>query len=229
MILIIEGQLPNLNEYTRACRTNKFAGSAMKKHAEALISYYIEKQLKTQIKGSARLAFRWYEPNKKRDLDNICFAKKFILDALVKNGVIESDGWKGVVGFTDEFFVDAENPRIEVTIESAGGEMKELLTTSRRVKEALKSSDRARKSDNWLYYMICKEILAESGINIDTVSFTDGLLNRYELDLPNFETVRRARQKIQAESPTLCADEATTAIRKEREEVFREFAVKKGI
>ena len=114
----VEGILPNLNDYTRACRSNKFAGAEMKKKAEKIITYYIKQQLKdVSIKGKARLAFRWYEPNKRRDLDNICFAKKFLLDALVSNQIIFADSWKGVVGFTDEFFIDKTNPRIEVDIE----------------------------------------------------------------------------------------------------------------
>lgn len=116
MKLVIQGILPNLNDYTRACRTNKFAGSKMKKDTEALITLYIKTQLKTQIKSSVKLSFRWYEPNKRRDLDNICFAKKFILDALVKNGILENDNWQYVQGFTDEFYVDAKNPRVEVEI-----------------------------------------------------------------------------------------------------------------
>lgn len=121
--LIIDGQLPNLNEYTRACRGNKFLGAKMKKTAEEWITYFILKQLKgVHFEGTVELSFRWYEPNKKRDLDNICFAKKFILDALVNNGVIVADGWKGVIGFTDHFFVDKENPRIEVDIKKAGVE-----------------------------------------------------------------------------------------------------------
>lgn len=119
--LVIEGLLPTLNEYTRACRGNKYAGASMKKHSEQIISVYIRNQLKgIRFDGAVELAFRWYEPNKKRDLDNICFAKKFILDALVSNGIIVADGWKGVKGFTDNFFVDKENPRIEVDIKKAG-------------------------------------------------------------------------------------------------------------
>lgn len=121
--LVIEGQLPNLNEYTKACRGNRYAGAEMKKQAELIISTYTMQQLKgVHFDGTVRLAFRWYEPNKKRDLDNICFAKKFILDALVSNGIIVADGWKGVIGFTDHFFIDKENPRIEVDIEEVGGE-----------------------------------------------------------------------------------------------------------
>ena len=119
--LVIDGQLPNLNEYTRACRGNKFLGAKMKKSAEEWITHYIMQQLKNvHFEGTVELSFRWYEPNKKRDLDNICFAKKFILDALVSNGIIVADGWKGVIGFTDHFFVDKENPRIEVDIKKAG-------------------------------------------------------------------------------------------------------------
>lgn len=46
--------------------------------------------------------------------------KKFILDALVKNSVIQSDGWRGVAGFSDLFAVDKDNPRIEVEIVEVG-------------------------------------------------------------------------------------------------------------
>jgi len=119
--LIIDGQLPNLNDYTAACRSHRQVGAKMKKDAEKVISLYIKQQLKdVAFKNPVRLSFRWYEPNRKRDLDNVCFAKKFILDALVSNGIIVADGWKGVVGFTDQFFIDKENPRIEVDIEEAG-------------------------------------------------------------------------------------------------------------
>lgn len=119
--LVIEGQLNNLNDYTKACRAYKMAGAQMKKRNERIISAYIHQQLKGfKIEGQAILHFRWYEPNRKRDLDNIAFAKKFVLDALVSNGVLIADGWKGVSGFTDTFFVDKEFPRIEVDIMKAG-------------------------------------------------------------------------------------------------------------
>ncbi len=45
-------------------------------NAEAL---YIKQQLTEKIEGKAYLHFRWGEPNIKRDPDNICFAKKFLL------------------------------------------------------------------------------------------------------------------------------------------------------
>ena len=116
--LTIPGRLPNLNDYTKANRTSAIVGNNMKQKIEANIAYYILEQLKgAKFSGKVYLHFRWIEANRNRDPDNICFAKKFILDALVKNGVIKTDGWRGVYGFTDEFDVDAFNPRVEIVIE----------------------------------------------------------------------------------------------------------------
>ena len=115
--LTIDGKLPNLNDYTKACRANRYAGAEMKRKAEEKITAHIWEQLDgSRFTSPVRLGFRWYEPNKRRDLDNICLAKKFILDALVSAGTIPSDNWSGVHGFTDDFFVDKDCPRIEVDI-----------------------------------------------------------------------------------------------------------------
>lgn len=38
-----------------------------------------------------------------------------IQDSLVKTEVLGNDGWIHILGFTDNFSVDKENPRIEVT------------------------------------------------------------------------------------------------------------------
>ena len=116
--LVIKGRLDNLNDYTNACRSNRYAGAKCKEKNEEIITGYIEQQLRgVHFQGKTYLHFRWIEPNRNRDLDNVCFAKKFILDALVKNKVLETDGWRGVWGFMDEFDVDADDPRIEVVIE----------------------------------------------------------------------------------------------------------------
>ena len=116
--LIIKGRLDNLNDYTKECRSSKYAGNDCKARNEEKITGFIEEQLfGVHFQGKTYLHFRWIERNRMRDLDNVCLAKKFILDALVRNKVIETDGWKGVWGFTDEFDVDAEDPRIEVVIE----------------------------------------------------------------------------------------------------------------
>lgn len=65
---------------------------------------------------SVRVVFRWIEKNRQRDKDNIAFAKKFILDSMQEWGIIPNDGWDQILGFTDEFYVDKRNPRIEVLL-----------------------------------------------------------------------------------------------------------------
>lgn len=118
--LIINGDLPSLNEYTKANRSKwgQALGAQMKRDAEKLISLYIKAQKLTDVSYTrpVRLDFRWYMENGRKDPDNVCFAKKFILDALVRNGVLENDNFAHIKGFTDEFFIDKENPRIEIDI-----------------------------------------------------------------------------------------------------------------
>lgn len=42
-----------------------------------------------------------------------------IQDALVHYGILEGDSWKHIAAFTDNFAVDTDNPRVEVTITKA--------------------------------------------------------------------------------------------------------------
>lgn len=59
--------------------------------------------------GAVIVRFEWHEKTKKRDADNIAFAKKFILDALVKMRVLEDDSRKYVKGFYDVIVDDKED------------------------------------------------------------------------------------------------------------------------
>ena len=114
----ITGKLSNLNDYTKACRTNRFLGAKMKDENEKIVLFYINEQLKdVRIEKKVFISYIWYEPNMKRDLDNIAFAKKFIQDALVQSEILKNDGWKNIAGFKDNFYIDKENPRIVVEIE----------------------------------------------------------------------------------------------------------------
>lgn len=121
--LTIPGTLPGLNEYTTANRTNRYSAANMKKRAQELISWCIRRDLHNiRFTEPVRLQFLWIEPNRKRDKDNIAFAKKFILDALVNAGVIPNDGWKNVDSFSDSFSIDKSNPRVEVEISRVGND-----------------------------------------------------------------------------------------------------------
>lgn len=94
-------KLPSLNDYVRACRSNKFEGAKMKQSYESVISFYVRNL--PVFEKPIKIHFKWIEGNKKRDLDNIAFAKKFILDALVKAGKLKDDNRRYVQGFTDSF------------------------------------------------------------------------------------------------------------------------------
>lgn len=125
---IIKGTLPGLNDYLKAERTfsrKHSYGNDMKQQCQMLIINAIRTQLKRlHIKDPVYIYYAFYEPDRRRDLDNIAgVAHKFIQDALVKSQVIDNDGWKNIIGFADHFYVDKHSPRIEVTLTEAGGEI----------------------------------------------------------------------------------------------------------
>ena len=117
-ILIIHGRLDNLNDYITACRSNPHQGAKLKAKNEQKVLAEIYEQLGSlRITRPVRMIYRWYEKDRRRDLDNVSsFGRKVIQDALVDTGVIKNDGWKEIAGFSDEFYVDKKNPRIEVEI-----------------------------------------------------------------------------------------------------------------
>ena len=119
---IFPGRLPSLNEFleqTKRHNGRHFRGNDMKRGYEAQILYCIPLAIRhLHHERRCKVSFDFYEMNKRRDPDNIvAVAHKFILDALVRADVISNDTWKYIKGFTDEFYIDRENPRIEVTIE----------------------------------------------------------------------------------------------------------------
>ena len=94
-------KLPSFNEYVNVCRTNKYKAAKYKAELEREIGLYLMKMPKWT--NPIKIHFHWIEGNKKRDLDNVCFAKKFILDAMQKYGKLENDNRKHVTSFTDSF------------------------------------------------------------------------------------------------------------------------------
>lgn len=97
----IELKLPSCNDYINACRKNRYFAAKMKREVEEQIQWYIKGI--PRLKKPVFITFIWVENNKKRDLDGICFAKKFILDALQKAEVIENDNQRHIKGFIDKF------------------------------------------------------------------------------------------------------------------------------
>lgn len=115
--LVIEGELTALNEYVSAERRNKFIAAKIKKDETGHCQNVAEKSdLKLQETDfPCALIITWYVKNKRKDADNIAFAKKFILDGLVEAGVLPNDNRKYVQGFADIVKEDKEHQRVEIT------------------------------------------------------------------------------------------------------------------
>lgn len=107
-------KMPSCNDYIRACRANPHVGAKMKARTEDEISIYIMRL--PRFERPVKIGFHWVESSKRRDLDNICFAKKFILDAMVKCGKLKDDNRKCVTAFTDTFGY-GEQTKVILTIE----------------------------------------------------------------------------------------------------------------
>ena len=97
----IDMKLPSLNDYIKVCRGNKFMANTYKARIERDIALFLTKMPKWT--NPIKIHFHWIEGNKKRDLDNIAFAKKFILDSMVKHGKLSDDNRRYVTSFTDTF------------------------------------------------------------------------------------------------------------------------------
>ena len=121
---IHEGTLPSLNEYIAAAARHPKAGGRMKSECMEVLSWEIRKDLKKwKATKPVIVHFVYFEPNKKRDKDNIhAFFCKSAMDALQKCGVLKNDGWADVINFTHDFYVDSTKPRVEVYIEEEKGD-----------------------------------------------------------------------------------------------------------
>lgn len=100
--------MPNLNDYTKALKRDRQIGANMKKEWTETTAQYAQLAKLGHFTEPITLEFHWYEPNEKRDIDNIAFAKKFILDGLKLRGVITDDSYKWVKGFSDHFHYEGK-------------------------------------------------------------------------------------------------------------------------
>lgn len=109
-------RLPSLNEYSDAERAHRQKAAKMKSEVEKSVILFARSTLKgVHITKPVTMHYKWIEPNRRRDKDNIAFARKFIQDALVKAKILQGDGWKHIISFSDEFAVD-KSPGVVVTL-----------------------------------------------------------------------------------------------------------------
>ena len=94
MKFTIQGRLNSLNEYIKACRGNVYSANNMKMYEKAIREAVRVAKLMPIDKYPISLKITWYEPNSRRDIDNVQFATKFILDAMVEMQIIKNDSQK---------------------------------------------------------------------------------------------------------------------------------------
>lgn len=111
-IYFIPGKFPSLNEYIAAMNRNRHIGNKMKQTYTELVAWH-SKALRP-YDTPIEIHFTFQESNRKRDPDNIVFAKKFILDGLVMAGVIPNDTQQWVKGFSDAWVIG--EPGVELRI-----------------------------------------------------------------------------------------------------------------
>lgn len=108
-------KLPSFNDYVYACRTNKYVAAKMKRDLEQEIGYYILDL--PRFEKPIQIHFHWVEGTKRRDWDNVCYAKKFILDALVKYHKLIDDNRNYVYAFRDTFEYKKGTTKVVIEIE----------------------------------------------------------------------------------------------------------------
>lgn len=101
--------------------------------------------------------------------------------------------------------------------------MLDLKNTTALVKSILEHDKQCRNSDSFLYLKVLSATAKQKGIDLEKMTVPYFLLNLHGAGLPPFESVRRARQKIQEHNPHLAACEAVEGFRAENEAEYRAF------
>ena len=96
--------------------------------------------------------------------------------------------------------------------------------TSDLVHEILKTEPQCRNSDNLLYLRVLQTIGKQNGIDVNNMTVPTLFYNMASMKLPAFETVRRARQKVQECNPELRATDTVEAYRTLLEEEYKSYA-----
>lgn len=99
--------------------------------------------------------------------------------------------------------------------------MNDLRTIKGAVKRILEADVESRSSDLRLYRLLAQE----ANDAAMEMSFSYVISNLSFLGLPNFESVRRTRQKVQEENPELRPNAVVADARRKLQDEYHDFAV----
>lgn len=98
--------------------------------------------------------------------------------------------------------------------------MRDLCKVADLVKDILQENEQARNSDKILFFEVCKRL----NNSVLDEKLGDVLLTFNNFNLPAFESVGRARRKIQEQHPELRPKKAVDVARYERTIDYEKFA-----
>lgn len=104
--------------------------------------------------------------------------------------------------------------------------IQKIESVAETVRDILELYPKTRDDDNILYYKVLKIHGDINGIDINIMSVASFLFHMKEYGFPPFETVRRARQKIQHDHPDLASSKYIQKIRKQEEDVYYNYSLK---
>ena len=102
--------------------------------------------------------------------------------------------------------------------------MNELKTTTKLVKSILEEDKQARNNDGYLYFRVLDVCGKRDGIDYIAMTVQEFLPYVNSMNVPNSETVRRTRQKVQQHHPDLAACDKVKGLRMIQESEFRHYA-----
>ncbi len=109
--------MPDFNALVNAMKGHWSAYSKEKRRWTDTVVWLCKEAQLRPVEAPVMLEFFWYAKDRRRDPDNIrSIGSKFVIDGLVKAGVLADDGWRNIVGFKDHFQIDKERPRCLVRI-----------------------------------------------------------------------------------------------------------------
>lgn len=115
--LMLNMPFVSLNEYINAERSNKQYAAKIKKQQTTSV-YYLTRNQKFKLEPRKYdIIFTWIKPDNLKDHDNISYAKKFILDGIVKAGVLPSDNPNYIGNFRDIFVIDKMEKYVSCQVE----------------------------------------------------------------------------------------------------------------
>lgn len=112
---------PGMNEVVAENRRGWGAGSKLKARMTERCERYARQAMEetgwVAPLGPVEVSLRWHEVSWRRDQDNVTSAEKFVLDGMVRAGVLRGDSHRYIPKpTTHEIVVDREHPGVTVEV-----------------------------------------------------------------------------------------------------------------